>query len=171
MELNEHKSKIIDILNQADQIIGYNLFQFDFQMLLESQIFTSKEHLACDLMPIFTEIYKEKSRSDGQKDNPQNRLTFVQYYGYLTTGFENCLEKAHGQLHAYKELIVEEGKDFNLGWMPFKLNYSKPLANSQKNIIQTEINDTENNIYYSSYEILLIVGLIIVFLILFLLLT
>lgn len=165
-ELNTYKSKIIDILNQADQIIGYNLFQFDFQMLLEAQIFTSKEHFACDLMPIFTDIFKEKSRFHNLKYKKQSRLTFVQYYGFLTTGFENCLGKAQGQLHAYKEMIIEEGENFDLGWKSFKLNYSKPLENSQETTIQTDLKDTKKSDDYSNFTLLLIVVVSIIFLIL-----
>ena len=99
------RSKIQNIIDNADKIIGYNVY-FDLEFLEREGIKINYDHKKIeDVMQIFAKIYGEWSEWHGNYKY-QKLSTCARYYGY------NWTAKAHGALadtlatkYCYKQMI------------------------------------------------------------------
>ena len=96
--------EINHILSQADVIIGYNHKELDLKFLANIGCKIKDTAVIIDLMPIFAEIYGERSEYyDGYKW--QKLITCASYYGYEWHGnahdsLANCL----ATLYCYEQI-------------------------------------------------------------------
>ena len=100
----EFKNEIINIFNDYDCVIGYNV-NYDIMMILNNlNINICNNHNIIDVMKIFAEIYGEWN-SYRNSYRWQKLSTCADYYGYEFKA-HNALEDVKATIYCYKQMLL-----------------------------------------------------------------
>lgn len=140
--LLSYRKQIEKILSTADVIVGYNVHNFDLELLFNGGIRSciKKDSVIVDIMHSFSAIYGEWSNYHGSYKY-QKLITCAEYYGYSGSRWHDSLDDAKATLFCFYAIYGNPPQlppsDFGIYreyvWKPPFSFSSAPVAPLRKN--------------------------------------